>query len=98
MVMLEESIAELAIVPVRLVAGRLVRLAPEPEKVPAVRVPATVPLETKKVAPVCKLLMSWMAFPRLAIGTLPDRFPAVSEVRFAAFKAVKLPELFSWTS
>ena len=50
--------AESAIVPVRLVAGRLIKLAPDPEKVPALKVPETVPLETKKVAPDCRLLVS----------------------------------------
>ena len=95
LVMLEASIAELAIVPVRLVAGRFVKLAPDPEKVPAVSVPLTVPLETKKVAPDCRLLVSCIAFPRLATGTLPDRLFAVSEVKFAAFNAGRLPEPFN---
>ena len=58
LVTLEASMAELAMVPVRLAAGRLVKPAPEPEKVPAVSVPLTVPLETKKVAPDWRLLVS----------------------------------------
>src|SRR5260370_768343 len=98
LVMLEPSIAALEIVPVKLVAGRVVKLAPEPEKRAAGNVPDTVPLKTKNVDPDWRLLVSWMALPRLATGTLPVRFPAVRLVKLDAFKAVKLPEPFIWTN
>jgi len=94
-VTLEESMRLLATEPVSCPPGRLVNPAPDPEKVPAVNVPDTVPLETKKVAPVCRLLASWIALPRLAMGTLPERFAAVREVKLAAFKDGRFPEEFN---
>jgi len=81
----------LATEPVNCPPGRLVNPAPDPKKVPAVSVPLTVPLETKNVAPDCRLFVSWIALPRLAIGTFPNRFPAVKEIRLAAFNAGRSP-------